>query len=127
MEEVNERSLQKYERYYSEPKLRDKLKRLAKKAGAKVVYCVLLAYYGAQDASMSWKDKLALYGALGYFILPADFIPDWIPVVGFSDDLTALLAALKLVADHITPEVKQRAQARTNAWFGESAEAPLES
>ena len=40
-------------------------------------------------------DILLLAGAIGYFILPADIIPDWVPAVGFADDTAALTFAFK--------------------------------
>jgi len=57
---------------------------------------------------------------LVYFILPTDAIPDAIPVVGYSDDLGALAAAVGAVVMHITDEVKERAQTKMRDWFGDS-------
>jgi uncharacterized membrane protein YkvA (DUF1232 family) len=56
-----------------------------------------------------------LVGALAYFVLPADVIPDILPVVGYTDDAAVLAAAIKLVASHVTPahrEAARRALAR---------------
>ena len=47
--------------------------------------------------------KGTLIGAIAYFVLPTDAIPDFLPVIGFTDDAAVLAAAIKLVADHIGP------------------------
>ena len=51
-----------------------------------------------------------LLGALAYFVLPADVIPDVLPVIGYTDDAAVLAAAIKLVASHITPDHREAAQ-----------------
>jgi uncharacterized membrane protein YkvA (DUF1232 family) len=53
--------------------------------------------------------KAILLGALAYFIMPADLIPDIIAGLGFTDDLTVLSAAFGMVRGHVTPEHRQRA------------------
>ena len=54
---------------------------------------------------------------LGYFILPIDLIPDGIPVVGFTDDLAALVYALRTIWVNVTPDVEQQAAAKLKTWF----------
>ena len=58
-------------------------------------------------------------GALAYFILPTDAIPDYLGVVGFTDDLGALAAAVATVAKHLKPEHSEKAERMTGRWFGE--------
>jgi uncharacterized membrane protein YkvA (DUF1232 family) len=53
---------------------------------------------------------MSLIGALAYFVLPVDAIPDVLPVLGFTDDAAVLASTIKLVASHIRPE--HRAVAR---------------
>ena len=55
--------------------------------------------------------QAALLGAIAYFILPFDFIPDMLPVLGFTDDAAVLATAIRLVAAHITPEHHEAARA----------------
>lgn len=102
---------------YSEKGLKDKLSRAARRAGAKVVYAVLLLYYALNSPTIPAKDKGIIYGALGYFILPFDFIHDLLPFAGFTDDFAALAWAVSKVVRNITPEVKQQARKRVAAWF----------
>ena len=71
---------------------------------------LLAAYYCAFDSATPLRVKGMLLGAIAYFVLPADAIPDMIPVLGFTDDAAVLAAALKLVADHITPAHRQAAR-----------------
>ena len=72
---------------------------------------LLAAYYCAFDRQTPRHVQAALLGALAYFVLPFDFIPDMLPVLGFTDDAAVLATAIRLVAAHITPE--HRAAART--------------
>jgi uncharacterized membrane protein YkvA (DUF1232 family) len=55
--------------------------------------------------------QAALLGAIAYFVLPFDFIPDMMPVLGFTDDAAVLATAIRLVANHITPEHRDAARA----------------
>jgi uncharacterized membrane protein YkvA (DUF1232 family) len=71
---------------------------------------LLAAYYCAFDRETPLSVKTTLIGALVYFVLPADAIPDFLPLIGFTDDAAILAGALKLVTDHIRPE--HRAAAR---------------
>jgi uncharacterized membrane protein YkvA (DUF1232 family) len=64
---------------------------------------LLAAYYCAFDRATPLHVKATLVGAIAYFILPTDAIPDVLPVIGFTDDAAVLAAALRLVASHITP------------------------
>lgn len=111
-------NLEQYSDLFSDAKFWKKVRSVAKRAGIKVIYAALELYYAMQDASMTKKDRLVILGALGYFILPIDLIPDFIPVAGFTDDLAALALALLKVAKCITPDVKARAQAKLHQWFG---------
>ena len=106
-----------YERHYSSTSFWRKVRAVARFAGRDVTERALLLYYAVQNPELpSWARKV-VYGALGYFILPTDAIPDLIPGVGFADDLGALAAAAALVVIHITPEVKARAAAKLAEWF----------
>ncbi|NDV66338.1 YkvA family protein [Bacteroides sp. 224] len=114
----NVENLKKYEKEYSESKLLDKIVKFAKKAGVKTIYAVMLGYYVLQDENFPKEQKLLIIGALGYFILPIDLIPDAIPIVGFGDDLAALTYALWKVWAHVTPEIQEKARFKVESIFG---------
>ncbi|MCQ2147709.1 MAG: DUF1232 domain-containing protein [Bacteroidales bacterium] len=120
-ENNNNLDLTVYEKHYSEDKFWDKVKAVAKSAGSKLIYSALVLYYAAQsDKTPKWA-KTTIYGALGYLILPVDLIPDFIPMVGFGDDLSVIVAATALVAMNITDDVKKQARQKLSDWFGEDA------
>ncbi|KYD10096.1 YkvA family protein [Heyndrickxia sporothermodurans] len=111
--------MQRSSRHYSDHKFWDKLKKYGKKAGGVVVYAVLLLYYTLQKPTVPKKTKVFIIGALGYFILPTDLLPDFLPGIGYVDDLGALGAAVLQVAAHIDKEVKAKAKDKVIQWFGE--------
>lgn len=118
--------IEKYQENYSDSGLQRKMKSVARWAGAKVMYAVLLLYYVLQSPTISKADKGKIYGALGYFILPTDLVVDFLPVVGYSDDLAALMIALHAVATNITPEVKAQARTKLSKWFGEKSQKKID-
>jgi uncharacterized membrane protein YkvA (DUF1232 family) len=71
---------------------------------------LLAAHYCAFDRQTPVHVKAALVGALAYFVLPTDFIPDVLPVIGYTDDAAVLAAAIKLVSSHITPDHREAAK-----------------
>jgi uncharacterized membrane protein YkvA (DUF1232 family) len=82
---------------------------------------LLAAYYCAFDRQTPRHVQAALLGAIAYFILPFDFIPDMLPVLGFTDDAAVLATAIRMVAGHITPA--HRDAARTALTHGLEEEA----
>jgi|GEM_PF-275128 len=112
-------NLDEYARFFNDSALWTKIKRVARKAGIKAVYYALLLYYVSTDPAVPRTEKLKIYGALGYFILPIDLIPDTIIGLGFTDDLAALAWALFAVQKYITPETERRARTRLREWFGD--------
>lgn len=107
----------KYQKEYSEKGLMKKLQKYARKAGIKVVYAALLLHYVLLSKDVPLKEKGLIISALGYLILPIDLIPDAIPVLGFSDDVAALLYAIHAVRSYITPEIEKQAKAKLGDWF----------
>ena len=116
-EEVHE--VQKYGTYYSDNRFWKKVERVAKKVGATVLLPVFTLYYTLQDEKVPVKHKAYIIGALGYFILPVDLIPDGIlPVIGFTDDIAVMTLVINLIKDSITPEIKARATGRVAEIMG---------
>jgi uncharacterized membrane protein YkvA (DUF1232 family) len=85
-----------------------KCKRVA--AGLPFARELLAAYYCAFDRNTPLHVKATLIGALAYFVLPTDAVPDFLPALGFADDAASLAAALRLVAAHILPEHRTAAE-----------------
>lgn len=89
------------------------------------------AYYAAFDKETPLRVRATLLAALAYFILPFDFAPDLIPILGFSDDAAILMGALKLLSGHVRPQHYEAArdalaslrQAKGAAEPGDGAEA----
>ncbi len=109
-----------YSDNYTETGLWDKLSHFAKSAGREVVEKALILFYAASDPDTPKRSKMIIFSALGYFILPLDAIPDFTPILGFSDDLGAIALALATVAAHIKSEHRQAAKSKTAQWFGEA-------
>jgi uncharacterized membrane protein YkvA (DUF1232 family) len=110
--------------HYSEQGLWRKLGASALKAGKKAVGHALELYYALEESSTPSWAKGVIIGALGYFILPADAIPDMLPGIGYTDDLGVLAAALAAVEMHITPEIKAKAANKLAQWFGTENRPP---
>ena len=126
MENKTPQDIEKYKGNYSESKLWDKVKSVAKKAGVKTTYIVLLLFYILKSPDVTKEVKAKICGALGYFILPLDLVPDAVPMFGFADDLSALAWALHTVWKNITPEIKQQAQKKLLELFPDANTADLD-
>ena len=72
---------------------------------------LLAAYYCAFDRQTPRHVQASLLGALAYFILPFDVVPDMMPMLGFTDDAAVLATAIRMVASHITAEHREAARA----------------
>lgn len=109
--------LQKYKDKFSQQSFIEKIQRIAKRAGAKLVYVALILYYLIQSDKVSLKDKAVIIGALGYLVSPLDVVPDAIPIAGLGDDLTVLLYALGKVWTSVDEEMKGKARGKLSKWF----------
>ena len=112
-----------YEAAYSEKNFWDKLKHYASAAGKEVVEKALLLFYAAQEEKAPAWAKGTIAAALGYFIVPLDAVADLTPAVGYADDLGVLVLAVAAVAAYINDDVRAKAAAKMQAWFGEEAPA----
>jgi uncharacterized membrane protein YkvA (DUF1232 family) len=110
------------EKKFSAEAFWNKLKSVALKAGHLVVYASLLLFYVLQKPDVPKRTKVIIIGALTYFIIPTDAIPDLAAGIGYTDDLGALGAALIQVAMYVDDEVKAKAKAKMTDWFGENVD-----
>jgi uncharacterized membrane protein YkvA (DUF1232 family) len=106
-----------YANKFSQTDFVDKIARIAKRAGAKLVYAALILYYTLQSDKISTKDKAIIIGALGYLISPLDVVPDAIPIAGLSDDLAVLIYVLNRIWGDVSEDVKAKAKAKLATWF----------
>ena len=111
--------ISEYKKHYTERGFWAKIKRASKCGGDKLLYYAYLLYYLLISREVSVKSKGIICGALGYFILPTDIIPDFIMALGFTDDLAVLLLAYKTIKSSITPEIERRAKQRLEKVRGE--------
>ena len=95
-----------------------KVVKYAKAAGKEVIEKALWLYYAAQNPQTPAWAKTTIYGALGYFILPIDAIPDVLPAAGYTDDLGVVAAAGPPGAMDITHQRRQQAAQKARGWFG---------
>jgi uncharacterized membrane protein YkvA (DUF1232 family) len=107
------------QRHYSDAAFWHKLSRYARKAGRTTLEPGLKLYYSAQDPDTPVWAKTTIYGALGYFILPLDTIPDVTPLAGYTDDLSVLAGALAVVAAHVKKSHARKARTTLKRWLGE--------
>lgn len=107
-----------YSNKFTNSEFLDKIAKIAKRAGAKLVYVSLILYYTLQSDKVSIKDKAIIVGALGYLISPLDVIPDAIPIVGLGDDLAVLLYVIGKIGT-VSEEVKEKAKSKLSKWFDE--------
>jgi uncharacterized membrane protein YkvA (DUF1232 family) len=115
-----------YANKFSQTEFVEKIARIAKRAGSKLVYAALILYYTLQSDKVSKADKAIIIGALGYMISPLDVIPDAIPIAGLTDDLAVLIYVLKKVWTGIDPEILAKSKERLSKWFDEDEIAEAE-
>jgi uncharacterized membrane protein YkvA (DUF1232 family) len=103
---------------YSDEKFLGKMKSFGVKAGKGLVEQAFIMWYVLHDPNTPTPAKLTIAGALAYWILPVDMIPDLLPAVGFTDDISVIAAAITSIAMSITPDAKAKAKQQTELLFG---------
>ena len=85
----------------------------AKRVAARLPFAedLLAAYYCALDHGTPVQVKAMLFAALAYFVMPFDFFPDLLPLIGFTDDMAVVLIALRLISSNMRPEHRAAARA----------------
>lgn len=111
--------LSQYKEKFTKNGFIEKIHRIAKRAGAKLVYAALVLYYLIESEKVSLKDKAMIIGALGYLISPLDLVPDAIPIAGLGDDLSILIFVLNKVWGDVDEEIKKKAHDKLSQWFDE--------
>lgn len=101
---------------YTEPGFWSKVRSSAARMGRVGLGHALAMFQALKDADTPARAKAIIVGALGYFVMPLDLIPDLTPIIGFSDDLAVVASAYLAVALHIKPEHRAWAEARMKSF-----------
>ena len=115
-----------YANKFSQTDFTEKIARIAKRAGSKLVYAALILYYTLQSDKVSAANKAMIIGALGYLISPLDVVPDAIPIAVLADDLGVLIFVLKKVWTDIDPSIQERSKEKLSKWFDEDEIAEID-
>lgn len=101
----------------------ERIAKAMKRATSRIPFVddVLAMYYCAIDPKTPAKIRLVIGATLLYLVMPIDAIPDFLALVGYTDDITALMVLVKLVSSHVTDAHRQKAQGRLGALRGEGA------
>ena len=117
VKEIDEKNIdyKKYGKDYNEKDFNSKVNSNKNKIGVKPLYYAFLLYYALPTASLA--DKVIIIGCLGYLISPFDLIPDFILVLGYADDASALAWAAYRIGDRVNDEVKSKARKKVMGIF----------
>lgn len=94
------------------------LGKLARHGGRRLIILAITLFHCLNDSETPAWAKSVILGALGYLIVPLDFIPDAILGAGFTDDWSVMLGAIATVAAHIKDEHKAKAEAMADRLLG---------
>ena len=99
--------------------LMNKLRPGALKVGRVATRPLLQFYYVMDDDNTSTLDRVLIYAAIIYTIIPMDFLPRSVfKFLGVLDDGVAVLYVYKKIKNRITPEINAKVEDTLNEWFG---------
>lgn len=114
-----------YQKQFSERRFSKKLRQVAQISRRPLELSLTLYYAFRDPATPAWC-KTVILGVLGYFISIIDAIPDLTPVLGYTDDIGMMIAAIAVLGSHITPQHRQRAQAKVSDILDETQSPPMQ-
>ena len=123
--QITEKELQKYEQHYNDSSFLDKVTKYGKLIGINALYKAVQLWFVLQKPDVPASTKAVIMGALGYLIAPLDFLPDLMPVLGYTDDFVAITFALIKVQGYIDEEVERKSKKLLAKSFGEEAVSML--
>ena len=123
--QITEKELQKYEQHYNDSSFLDKVTKYGKLIGITALYKAVQLWFVLQKPDVPAGTKAVIMGALGYLIAPLDFLPDLLPVLGYTDDMVAITFALIKVQGYIDEEVERKSKKLLTKIFGEEAVSNL--
>ena len=101
----------------SEHKLLRKIKSALSALSKEAIAHALILYYTLRAPETPGWVKTVILGTLGYFISLVDGIPDLTPVLGYTDDISLMAAAIASLSQYITPEIKEKAELKSKHFF----------
>ena len=123
--QITEKELQKYEQHYNDSSFLDKVTKYGKLIGINALYKAVQLWFVMQKPDVPAGTKAVIMGALGYLIAPLDFLPDLLPVLGYTDDIVAITFALIKVQGYIDEEVERKSKKLLTKIFGEESVSNL--
>ncbi len=123
---TSKKYIKDYEKYYDEEKFLNKLKSLAVKLGEEVVIRILMLYYLLVSGRVPVKIRLLIVAALGYFVLPTDLVSDFIPALGFTDDIAFLTYVFNQASRYADESIKKKAGQKLKSWLTNRKNKPSE-
>lgn len=123
--QITEKELQKYEQHYNDSSFLDKVTKYGKLIGITALYKAVQLWFVLQKPDVPAGTKAVIMGALGYLIAPLDFLPDLLPVLGYTDDIVAITFALIKVQGYIDEEVERKSKKLLTKIFCEEAVSNL--
>ena len=123
--QITEKELQKYEQHYNDSSFLDKVTKYGKLIGITALYKAVQMWFVLQKPDVPAGTKAVIMGALGYLIAPLDFLPDLLPVLGYTDDMVAITFALIKVQGYIDEEVERKSKKLLTKIFGEESVSNL--
>ena len=95
----------------------------SRKAGRAATRPVLLMWYVMRSKNTPRADKLAIFGAIAYLILPIDILDSKrLPVIGWFDEVVSLAVLVHKMSKYITPEIEMQTDSQLDKWFPEYTE-----
>ena len=123
--QITEKELQKYEQHYNDSSFLDKVTKYGKLIGITALYKAVQLWFVLQKPDVPAGTKAVIMGALGYLIAPLDFLPDLLPVLGYTDDIVAITFALIKVQGYIDEEVERKSKRLLTKIFGKESVSNL--
>ncbi len=109
--------LSDYEKYYDENNFLTKLKKLIFKLSEDVVVHVLMLWFLLISGKVPIKTRLLIVAALGYLVMPADLVSDFIPALGFTDDVAFLTYTFNQTSRYMDESIRKKAVEKLHRWM----------
>jgi len=106
-----------YEKYYDENNFLTKLRKLVFRLGEEVVIHVLMLWFLLLSGKVPLKTRLLIMAALGYLVMPADLVSDFIPALGFTDDVAFLTYAFNQTSRYMDESIRKKAVEKLQRWI----------